>query len=183
MIIITIITRPKVEKRNLVQITLPSLIANWVNFVLRFYSKVRDFSWCAGNEAIYFWSNLNFVVFKVDEPFLDYSEKCYSFSDPVLAKTLFNCGQWVTKLPFPHESLLINENNTKLSKNEKRTAKKGKASVIFENNSNLAGSIRPSNRIFSATFLYWTSAGKRSNILPKFVQLLGYNHRNTLTTS
>ena len=134
MIIITIITRPKVENVALFPADQPDGELSEFCFVFLFESE-RFFPGAQKRKLLFF-----VVAFKVDEPFNDYSEKCYSFSDPVLAKTLFNCGQWVTKLPFPHESLLINENNTKLSKNEKRAAKKGKISVIFENHSNLASS-------------------------------------------
>lgn len=47
------------------------------------------------------------------------------FNDPVLARLCLNCSHWISKVPFKHESLLADKKEKKLTKAEKREAKRG----------------------------------------------------------
>ncbi|XP_012938191.1 uncharacterized protein LOC101863187 isoform X2 [Aplysia californica] len=63
-----------------------------------------------------------------DFPVLDFSTADGKYStDDVLVRVLQNNGQWLTKQPFTHESLLIDRKELRLSKREKRLAKEGYA--------------------------------------------------------
>lgn len=60
----------------------------------------------------------------VDEPVVDFSNIYAQFQDSVLSNVMRNCGGWITKTPFKHESLLIEEQSRKLNGVEKRAAKR-----------------------------------------------------------
>lgn len=58
-----------------------------------------------------------------DFPEIDCSDCAEKFTDPVMVNMLKKNGHWITKLPFSHESLLIDKKELRLSKKEKRIAK------------------------------------------------------------
>ncbi|XP_060078469.1 helicase ARIP4-like [Ylistrum balloti] len=58
-----------------------------------------------------------------DFPLVDFTNCEEKYTDPVLVKVLKKNGHWITKMPFSHESLLIDKKELRLSKKEKRIAK------------------------------------------------------------
>lgn len=62
-----------------------------------------------------------------DFPYLDFSNCEEQFDDPVMVNLLKKQGQWITKEPFTHESLLIDRKEMRMSRKEKMQAKEGYA--------------------------------------------------------
>ena len=60
----------------------------------------------------------------VDEPILNLASSAGQYNDTVLAAVLKSASMWVTKEPFKHESLLIDESSGRLSGKEKQEAKR-----------------------------------------------------------
>ncbi|CAG5116066.1 unnamed protein product [Candidula unifasciata] len=71
----------------------------------------------------------NLLDFEDEEfPMLDFSNAASKYGhDSVMLNVLKKHGQWLTKHPFTHESLLIDRKELRLSKREKRLAKEGYA--------------------------------------------------------
>uniref|UniRef100_A0A2C9JT34 Helicase ARIP4 n=1 Tax=Biomphalaria glabrata TaxID=6526 RepID=A0A2C9JT34_BIOGL len=71
----------------------------------------------------------NLLDFEDQEfPPVDFSSADNKYGhDPVMINVLMKHGQWLTKQPFTHESLLIDRKELRLSKREKRIAKEGYA--------------------------------------------------------
>ncbi|XP_065656894.1 helicase ARIP4 isoform X2 [Hydra vulgaris] len=59
-----------------------------------------------------------------DEPVLDYSKSIPRYNDHILRNILRENPEWITELPFKHESLLINEDAGRLTAIEKQEAKR-----------------------------------------------------------
>ncbi|XP_076468714.1 uncharacterized protein LOC143299416 [Babylonia areolata] len=62
-----------------------------------------------------------------DFPYLDFTNCDDNYEDPVMVSVLKKQGQWITKEPFTHESLLIDRKELRMSKKEKLQAKEGYA--------------------------------------------------------
>ncbi|XP_066935875.1 helicase ARIP4-like [Clytia hemisphaerica] len=61
----------------------------------------------------------------VEEPRPDFSHFVTSHCDRILSSIVLECSDWITQVPFKHESLLINDEETdKLTGSEKRAAKR-----------------------------------------------------------
>ncbi|XP_068758816.1 helicase ARIP4-like isoform X1 [Montipora capricornis] len=58
-------------------------------------------------------------------PAADVAAAADQFSDPVLVRLCRNCSRCMSKVPFKHESLLADKEEQKLTKAEKREAKRG----------------------------------------------------------
>lgn len=58
-------------------------------------------------------------------PASDLSAAADQFNDPVLVRLCRQCSQWMSKVPFKHDSLLVDKKELKLTKAEKREAKRG----------------------------------------------------------
>uniref|UniRef100_H2YW63 Helicase C-terminal domain-containing protein n=1 Tax=Ciona savignyi TaxID=51511 RepID=H2YW63_CIOSA len=61
----------------------------------------------------------------VELPIVDLSNILEETNDPILQETCQQCGQWLTRKPFHHESLLLDCKDQRLTKAEKRAAQKG----------------------------------------------------------
>nr|XP_039264294.1 LOW QUALITY PROTEIN: helicase ARIP4-like [Styela clava] len=97
-----------------------------------------------------------------DRPFVDLSECEKECSDMTLVSACKTYGQWFTKKPFHHESLLMDCKGSRLTKAEKRAAQKG-----YEQEKRAASSTnysRPSYVSFYAAAGYprKTKAGSKS---------------------
>lgn len=76
-------------------------------------------------EAKLTWKDVSTLIHEdeTDPPVQDYSDKSESFSDPIMRQVVLANSAAFTKLPFEHESLLLDQKDQKLTKYEKKLAK------------------------------------------------------------
>lgn len=76
-------------------------------------------------EAKLTWKDVSTLIHEdeTDPPAEDFSDKSDSFSDPIMKQVVAVASNAFTKLPFEHESLLLDQKDQKLTKYEKKLAK------------------------------------------------------------